>query len=555
MAKILICSLNSQYIHSSLAPWYLLASLESHGGFNAQVMEVTVNEDILKTLDTITAKAPDYLALCCYIWNISRIRELLPLIKKSLPETTIILGGPEVSYDVQEAFDTLPQADYIISGEGEIPFPALMESLINNDDIPENMGISIRKKDRYIISQPYISTQEPPSPYCPQYLEALNNRICYIESSRGCPFTCAFCLSGRCGSARFFDLDKTFENMKLLANSGSKTIKFVDRTFNANKKHAKAIVRYIIDNYGSELPAGVCFHFEIAGDILDDEMIALFNSAPVGSIQLEIGMQSFNEDTLSAVNRKTNTAKLKDNILRLLAPGNIHIHVDLIIGLPLEDMESFRRSFNTAFSLKAHMLQMGFLKILHGAPMDTEPEKYPCTYSKEAPYEVTSTPWMSHEEISSLHLTENALDRLWCSGRFRRTSEYLMEKLGLTPFDYFVRAGIILNGIKTPAAIADALMKEFGSEELRDQMTLDWLSTNASGKLPPALMIHDTRLKKFLLYLEDHPGTRRKKCVKRSAAILYSSCKFIYTDYVPENYDPVKGSYKINYYDFSEVNV
>ena len=222
-----------------------------------------------------------------------------------------------------------------------------------------------------------------------------------------------------------------------LSLSGTKTIKFVDRTFNADSKRANEIIKFILDNRGSHIPENVCFHFEIAGDILDEESIKILNSAPKGSIQLEIGMQSFNEKTLAYINRKTNTAKLIENIKKLLAPGNLHIHIDLIAGLPFEGLESFEHSFDIGYNLRSNMLQLGFLKLLHGAEMRENFEKYPCEFSKEPPYEVISTQWTDENDLALLHKVEDALERLYNSGRFIETVDYVLDKTCSTPFKFF----------------------------------------------------------------------------------------------------------------------
>jgi tRNA A37 methylthiotransferase MiaB len=563
----LICSLNSQYIHSSLAPWCLLSGIRAYGSdkIRAEVYEGTINEKAEKTVNDIICAAPKYIGFCCYIWNIERIKAILPKIKKALPDSAVILGGPEVSYNQEQVLKEIPEADYIISGEGERPFPALLDALLLNEAIPKQLGISYRdtKKSSIVVSPAYISQEEPPSPYCDEYFQRLAGRISYIETSRGCPYSCAFCLSGRCGSARFFDLQKSLDEMTKLANSGTKTIKFVDRTFNANKARAKTIIKYICENYGSKLPNDCCFHFEIAGDILDEELIHLLNGAPTGSIQLEIGMQSFNEETLAAIDRKTNTDVLKNNIVSLIAPGNIHIHIDLIAGLPFEDMTSFRDSFNTAFALRANMLQMGFLKILHGAPMDVQKERFPCTYSEAPPYEVTTTPWLTADELAQLHLADHALDRIWCSGRFRDSADFLIKNLNVSPFDFFMEIGKLIENIKTPTDITAKLFEycqlrlKDKASEFRDVLVTDWLSTNSSGKLPPSIMIHDPKLKKFIVSLEQNSSTRRKKGVKRSAAVLYSQRQYCYVDYTETDSmrDPVSGKYPLKFVKFKETEI
>lgn len=538
--KTLICSLNSQYIHSSLAPWYLLAGIKEYSvtEFETVVFESTVNEKWEITLNKILEEKPDVVGFSCYIWNIIRVKLLVEKVKENLPLCKIILGGPEVSYNPQDYLNN-NFADYVISGEGEKPLALLLDSVNKGDNPPAGFGISYFGN----IAEPYLPCDEPPSPYGDEYFSLLNGRITYIETSRGCPFSCAFCLSGRCGGVRFFDMEKSLENIVLLANSGSKTVKFVDRTFNAHKKRAKEIVRFIIDNYGTKLPDDVCFHFEIAGDILDDELISLFNTAPLGSIQLEIGLQSFNPDTLLAVTRKTDIQKLTENILALLKPNNIHIHIDLIAGLPLEGYESFRESFNTAFAINPHMLQLGFLKILFGSPLFDD--RHGISYSSEPPYEVTKTPWLNETELLKLHQVDHALETLYCSGRFRDTVYFLIEKLNLTPFDFFQNIGEFLNDTKTPYQASSVLM-EYGKDfsELRDIMAVDWLSTNASGKLPDALKIPDGDLKHILIYLEQNKETRRPKNTKRGIAILYSENSAIYIDYNKKN--PVTGKFHVN---------
>ena len=545
--KFLLCSLNSKYIHSSLAPYYLLSGIREFGKteIDTSILEGTVNENEDALLEKILAYNADAIGFSVYIWNINRVKSLISKIKSLAPHTVIILGGPEVSYNPREILSEYPDTDFILSGEGERNLPALLDSLQSGDNIPSDMGICYRNGSEIIVSEPQILCEDPPSPYVPEYLENLKNRISYIETSRGCPYRCAFCLSGRCGGVRFFDLNKSLENILLLANSGSKTVKFIDRTFNANCQRAKKIISFIIENYGTKIPDGVCFHFEIAGDILDNELIELLNSAPKGSIQLEIGLQSFNEQTLAAVNRKTDTAVLTQNIKKLIAPRNIHIHIDLIAGLPYEDLGSFRESFNKAFSLGADMLQLGFLKFLHGSDLRDEP--FGAKYSLLPPYEVISTPWLNDKELSLLHLTEKALDNFYCSGRFLDTIRFLLSETGLSPFDLFTEIGTLTENDKTPMQSAGVILsygesKGINKEKLRDIMVCDWLSK--SPTLPQSLRVHDSRLKKIGIQLDEIPETRRQKNIKRSIAILYSESRAVYFDYTePEK---ITGRYKMS---------
>lgn len=562
--NVVICSLNSKYIHSSLAPWCLLSGVRNYcsSEIKACVVEGTVNESQQNIVNRITEKSPDVVSFCCYIWNITAVKEVAQKIKAVLPDIKLVFGGPEVSYCAKEFFKTLKIADYVISGEGEYPFSYLLNCLCENKKIDDGNGICYKNGESVVVNEPYIHNYEVPSPYCDEYFENLRGRISYIETSRGCPYSCAFCLSGRCGGVRHFDIERVKKEILLLANSGTQTVKFVDRTFNANKKRANEIISYIIESYNAKnIPKSVCFHFEIAGDILTDDTISLLSQAPKGLFQLEIGLQSFNEKTLSYINRKTNTKRLKQNILSLLKNQNVHIHIDLIAGLPYEDAASFKESFNIAFNLKPHMLQFGFLKLLYGADMRENPKTFPCNFNKEPPYEVIDTPWLSKDEMIMFHYGEDSLDKLYNSSRFLQTLDYVIEKTGISPFELFCRIGIYIKekGLKSNSAdsYADALYSFFAEEllldnsEIRDVMVIDRISTNASGNLPQSLRIFDKRLKNIRLYLEGDEKTRRPQGVKRMVAILYTKGKYVYVDY--KNKDKVTGKFLLNFGNLSDV--
>lgn len=551
-----ICVLNSQYIHSSLAPWCLLAGTESYctSGISACVVEGTINEKTESVAQRILEQQPQVVGFCCYIWNIAKTRQLIRLVKDSLPNAVIVLGGPEVSYNAGTILKEEPLVEYVVSGEGEMPFALLLNAIYAKDSEPSLLGVCCRKGGTPVVLPPNTPESDPPSPYSEKYLRALKGRIAYMESSRGCPYSCAFCLSGRCGSARFFSLEQAKQNLLLLATSGAQTVKLVDRTFNANRSRAIELFRFIIENYGTKIPKGVCFHFEIAGDLLDDETLRLLAAAPTGSMQLEIGLQSFHPQTLAAIKRKTNVARLKSNIECLTANANMHIHIDLIAGLPYEDWNSFAESFNIAYSLHPNMLQLGFLKLLPGAPMREHPEQYPCCYAQQPPYEVTETPWLSREELVRLHHTEDALERLSNSGRFRRTLEYLLQQSEGSPFDLFTRFGEFTAQKGTERISLDdysALIFDYFSKEskidraiLRDRMVCDRLSTNASGKLPPVLRVKDPALKEEILLLEREEPNRPPKGTRRGYALLYSEHCAVYAEYHDKN--PVTGEYPLH---------
>lgn len=545
--RAVFTAINSKYSHAALAPWCLRAGIKAYAetDVEAVVCEGTINEEDDVLLERVKSHHADMAGFCTYIWNVKTVLRTAESLKRNAPETVIVLGGPEVSYNADEVLSEYPFVDYIISGEGEQPVSKLCDSLNRGETPPDGYGICYRKNGVNVIAEPYISSEEPPSPYCHEFFAALGRRMPYIETSRGCPYSCAFCLSGRCGGVRFFDIERAKKEILALAENTTAVVKFVDRTFNANKQRAKEIFRFICDNYADKILEGVCFHFEIAGDILDDETIEILNNAPKGSIQLEIGMQSFNEKTLAYINRRTDTERLKRNIRRLTEKGNIHVHIDLIAGLPYEDMESFAESFNTGFSLGADMLQAGFLKLLHGADMREDAERYPCEYSSEPPYEVVSTPWLTSEEMQLIHFAENALDRLCNSGRFRRTAEYVLG--GAKPFEQLCGFGKYTAEKGTSGISLDdytaLVLDYFSSAEgidravLRDKLVCDRFSTNSFGLLPEALKISDpVLLNKALLHLEASPDTRRRKGIKRSIAILYSECDedkicAVYADY------------------------
>ena len=554
----LICMLHSKYIHSALAPWYLLAGIKKFGdpALKAEVVEGTVNMDIEAAAERIISQNPQAVGFCCYIWNISFIKKLLPVMKKALPDAVIILGGPEVSYNAGEVLKTMPHVDYVISGEGEKPFALLLNALCSGNDAGEIPGVCYQSGGVVSVQQPYDTADIPPDPYCEDYFKALDGRIAYLETSRGCPFQCAFCLSGADTCVRFFPIERAKSHLVLLANSGTQTIKLVDRTFNADRRRARELFSFIIEKHGTLIPEGVCFHFEIGGDLLDDDTLALLKSAPPGLIQFEIGLQSFHAETLEALNRKTNIDRLKRNIKQLLSFGNIHIHVDLIAGLPYEDLRLFADSFNTAYALGPHMLQLGFLKLLHGSEMRDYPEKYPCRYAGEPPYTVTSTRWLTSDELDLLSDTEEVLDRLYNSGRFKRTLVYVLQQSLKTPFELYRDAGVVLAGELRNGISLDGLtglmldyfstFKSVDKMVLRDSMVCDRLATNASGKLPASLRIFDKRLKSAALAIEQAEGAQQTVKAGPGYAILYTEQTVVRADYTQK--DPVAGEYPLKRY-------
>ncbi len=443
--KVVIGVLNSKYIHASLSPWCLAAGARAFAGVKCTVKESTINADLKAFARELVAERPDVLALSTYIWNVCQTLQVAEAVKAAT-DCTVVLGGPEVAYRPADVLERYPFVDYVLGGEGEFTFPQFLEMVTGMRSKEGTEALSYRCESGVITNPEVPHCETPPSPYSDEYFAALGGRISYIETSRGCPYRCAFCLSGRVSPLRFFDITQVQRDILRLAVSGTKTVKFVDRTFNADRRRANEILSFILSHYGREIPDGICFHFEIAGDILKESTLDILSRFPVGAVQLEIGMQSFNEDTLATIHRKTDTRRLCDNIRRLVEMGNMHIHIDLIAGLTGEDIRSFEKSFDTGYALGAHLLQMGFLKLLYGAEMREERNKYPCTFSKDPPYEVTGTPWLTPAEIHALKNCEDALERLYNSGRFLFTLAYLTEKVGLTPFRLFYDFGQSVQG-------------------------------------------------------------------------------------------------------------
>ncbi|NLP15358.1 MAG: B12-binding domain-containing radical SAM protein [Clostridium sp.] len=433
--KTIIVAVNSKYIHSSLAPWYLKAACKNNCG-TVKVMEFTINDDPDFVLSRIYAEDCDVAAFSCYIWNITFVLRVAENLKKVLPNIKIVLGGPEVSYDSEQVLQLHPFVDFVISGEGESTFNALLRFLNGREqELSGIKGLSFREDERINVSNSFPLEKDLdliPSPYNDEMLSCVGNRIVYFEASRGCPFSCSYCISSTFEGVRYFSMERVKAELRFLLSAGVKLVKFVDRTFNCNRERAKAIFEFIIDNAGDTV-----FHFEAAADLFDEEIVEILSRAPKGLIQFEIGIQSTNEASLEAVKRKTNIKKVLYYVKRLEELGNIHIHVDLIAGLPLEDYSSFKNSFNEAYNLYPHQLQLGFLKLLKGSGIREECSKYGYKFREYPPYEVLGNNFLSFEEIIRLKRVEKVLERYYNSARFKKSLKYIINKFFASPFEFF----------------------------------------------------------------------------------------------------------------------
>ncbi len=534
--NIVICSFNSKYVHSSLGIWYIFESLRN-SDFDCYIYESTIHKSAEISATEILEKEPKAVLFSCYIWNITIILEVCKIIKTFAPNIRILLGGPEAEHNAKKLLEENPFIDCISLGEGEYTAEQTLNALIS-DNLNKGINIAFIENGTFFKlldtnSNNNINSchyQSYKNLYSKEYFKQLNGRIAYIETTRGCPYRCAFCLSGSCGKLRFFPIEIALKNLDLLISSETKTIKFVDRTFNANSKHANVIWEYI-----RKLDTDTCFHFEIAGDILSEDSFRILEKMPVGRVQLEIGIQSINENTLSAIHRKTNTETLLKNIKKLISFNNMHIHIDLIAGLPLEDLDSFKKGFDTIFNLNSHMLQLGFLKILSGSTMHAFPDNFPCKYTPTPPYEVMSTPYISPIDIAIIKQAEDSLERLYNSQRFTKTVDFLIKRSQLTPFDFFASVPKVPHGtdIETYAQLIYNTYMHFGEEDLRDVMVTDCLEFNSTGRLFKVLHRQDSNLKKVTKYLSKQYPI---KGIKRGSAILYGENKIIYVDYINKDF-------------------
>jgi radical SAM superfamily enzyme YgiQ (UPF0313 family) len=386
------------------------------------VLKYSINDSHQKIWSEIMDEEPDVACFSCYIWNRALVQDLISDIKKVRPETVIVVGGPEVCYEGAEDDFRSYGADYVIQGEGEGRLPRLLLQLDG-------------RMAGEVVSQPgkYPEDGEYVSPFVPEYLERIRDRIAYIESSRGCPYNCSYCLSSIDRGLRLFPQEEVFRGINALVEAGARVIKFVDRSFSVNRQHSLEIWKYI-KRFSSD---NVTFHFEINPDRLSGEQMEILSSMPKGLVQVEAGIQSTNPETLRAVSRTMDTGIALENLKRIMSWGNIHVHTDLIAGLPHEDMDSIRKSFNAVYGVKAHHLQLGFLKLLPGTRIRIEAGKHNYLYRSYPPYEVLSNRYMTAREITILKGIEEALDRFYNPGRLKFTLEY-EETLFPSAFDMYL---------------------------------------------------------------------------------------------------------------------
>lgn len=445
--KILLTAVNAKYIHSNLAVYSLAAyALERFACDGArpeiEIAEYTINQPVGRIITDIYMKKPDLIMFSCYIWNRREIEEIVTDLGKVMPDVDIWAGGPEVSFDAADVLGRVPSLKGVICGEGEEIFfelakiyrdAALRSERPDDRQLQATAGIVFRDRSgEMITTMTHMPIDLSCAPFPYDSLNDFENRIIYYESSRGCPFRCSYCLSSVEKSLRFRDLKLVEKELSFFLERNVPQVKFIDRTFNCDRERALKIWRFLRDNDN-----GITnFHFEIAGDIMDEAQLELLSELRPGQVQLEIGVQSTNAKTLEEINRPMDFEKLSGVVDRIKSPGNVHLHLDLIAGLPFEDYESFRASFDDVFALRPEQLQLGFLKVLKGSPIAGKCEEYGLKLTEAPPYEVLETKWISFDELIKLKGVEEMTEVYYNSGQFENTVEMLLKHFD-SSFEFF----------------------------------------------------------------------------------------------------------------------
>lgn len=538
--KIVLAALNAKYVHSNLAVYdieaYATKKLAAEctwedetGHFkkadNARpelvVREYTINHNLDAILQSLYQEKAAVVAFSCYIWNIHEILTIARELHKVAPSTGIWLGGPEVSYDSEVMLEKYPFVEGIIQGEGEITFYELIQVWTGQGKYADVKGIVYRDRENGICRQEpreVMSLDEVPFIY--QDLSKFQNKILYYETSRGCPFSCSYCLSSIDKRVRFRSLELVEEELRFFLDNDVAQVKFIDRTFNCKREHALAIWRYI-----TEHDNGVTnFHFEISADLLGEEELALFRKMRPGLIQLEIGLQSTNPGTIKEIRRHMDIEKLKSNMRSIYDMHNIHQHLDLIAGLPYEDFVTFQQSFNDAYAMRPNQLQLGFLKVLKGSYMEERVEQYGLQYQDTQPYEVLSTKWISYDELLGLKKVEEMVEVYYNSDQFEHTLEYLLSFFE-RPFlfyqtlgDYYDRENLFGFGFKRETryeVLRQFSIKWFGKSEEKNRILISKTDgSEFSTEVLEDLLTYDYYLRENA---KSRPGWRKEQAIEKDA--------------------------------------
>lgn len=492
--KVLLTAINSKYIHTNISLRYL-EKLSGSLAVECERVEFSINEQSGRILEEILKRKPDLVAFSVYIWNFDLVKELSVLIKRVDENIRILYGGPEVSYDSIKHLETMA-GDYIIRGEGELTYEHLIGSLLHGVDLSGVKGLTYRNPQGIFENPPREKMDLINVPYPYDEDEDLTGKLAYMEASRGCPYRCSYCLSSSERDLRFLPYEQVVDRVEKLMRTGTRVVKFIDRTFNIHPE-AYEIWSYLID-----LETSVTFHFEISPDLIKEEYLKLLKKAPPGRIQFEVGIQSTRQEVLLTINRHIGFTQVLHKLRALGELKNIHTHMDLIAGLPHDTSETFRQSFNEVYPLQPDMLQLGFLKVIKGTPMARDAEKFGIVYSPFAPYEVLKTRWMSFEDLRSLHHTEEALERYYNSGRFKASLTYLLQGEE-DPFSFYVGMGAYIEKLYKDRNLGAKdqylVLRDYGLEfltkrnrepleaVLNELVKFDWLMGNKKQFVPEFL--------------------------------------------------------------------
>ena len=499
----------------------------AHLPHDVKIVEVPVGYSFNSLINEVAGHQPDVVGISAYIWNAGMLPGLLQRLRERLPDAVIVMGGPEASYNAGYWLEQ--GVGHVLAGEAELSLPTLLDKLEENRP-PVFECHPVFPIDPY----PNIGADGSYDGY------ELRGKLLYLETSRGCPFDCAFCLSAGTG-VRFFPLDTVKQWLLKLSKSGAGTIKLVDRTFNCNAERAYELFEYVIG-----LDTTSCFHFEVAADLFNERALALLRTAPPGRIQFEAGLQSFFGPALSAASRKMDVIKAESNLRALLRAKNIHIHTDLIAGLPYETLSDFMNSFDRAYALGGHVLQLGFLKLLHGSRLREQAHLLGIIYSELPPYEIQSAPWLSARDIIVLKQAENALQHTYNKGRFLLTLEYVLKTSGYRPFSFYQELGQYAPNNGKDLTVYATQIYEFcaglpgvESAELKDRMVYDWLGVVKGKNKPDILRNNDTRLER----VSKAASMQLNRRLQRGEAAVLSSGAGVFVD--SSDRDPVTGLYKV----------
>lgn len=516
--RLTITGLSSQYIHYPLAPFCLKRAVEEKiPQAQVTICDVNINDPAEELLFRVMDTKPEILAVCLYIWNREAAGRLIRRVKALNPAVTVIVGGPEATWSAEKTLAEMP-VDYLLRGAGEESLPELLMRLENGAEVVDIPGLCCWRNGQMRIGGVAPAPAPRSDLYDEEWYAVLKGRMAYVETSRGCPFACAFCLSGQREKVQFMPEKEALALLIRLGRSGTETVKLIDRTFNCDRTRTKFLLSGLMEAKARGEIGEVCYHFEVAADLFDDETIALLAKAPAGLFQMEAGLQSFHPATLDACRRHTDMALLVNRLQRLLAPGNVHMHIDLIAGLPEENFETFGHSFDQAYELHPHQLQLGFLKFIHGSRL--REEDWGQRYAPDPPYEVLSTPWISYGELRRLHDCAEAVEKLHNSGRFAQTLSLALDMLGMRPFDLFLRLGEAMSArqgrwsLDGLTALVHHTLLSLGlpQDRLHDAMVIDRLATDNTGYLPPVLQGDAAALKAASrAWREAHPEHRHPR--------------------------------------------